>query len=127
MTSSFLDAQPEDARRIAASVGPDAQPSSGKTVLLAGGAGFLGRHFIATPCQLLSVDSFITGNRVWLTEDGRRQPEYSRCLVRCVVPFAGSRRISLHHLCSRSSFARLLHEIFAGNHWKRRSGDQNPS
>src|SRR5438045_2055378 len=41
-----LTAAAADAERIVANLGRDAQRFSGKTVLLAGGAGFLGRHFI---------------------------------------------------------------------------------
>lgn len=45
MTSN-LTAAAADAERIVANLGRDAQRFAGKTVLLAGGAGFLGRHFI---------------------------------------------------------------------------------
>ena len=55
-------------------LGSDAQRFSGKTVLLAGGAGFLGKHFLSVfqklnesvldaPCSVISVDNYITGSR----------------------------------------------------------------
>lgn len=66
----------EDIRRIAGAVEPLAAALAGKTVLLSGGAGFLGRYFLATfrylnrrvlsaPVRVIAVDSFITGK-----EDG---------------------------------------------------------
>jgi UDP-glucuronate decarboxylase len=55
-------------------LGSDAQRFSGKTVLLGGGAGFLGKHFLSVfqklnesvldaPCSVISVDNYITGSR----------------------------------------------------------------
>jgi UDP-glucuronate decarboxylase len=66
----------KDIERIAAAVKPLAPALAGKTVLLSGGAGFLGRYFLATfrhlnrhvlsaPVRVIAVDSFITGQ-----EDG---------------------------------------------------------
>ncbi len=56
------------------SLGADVHRFSGKTILLAGGAGFLGRHFqsvftrmndgiLQKPCKVISVDSYITGDQ----------------------------------------------------------------
>jgi len=55
-----------------AAIGPDVQRFAGKTVLLTGAAGFLGRHFLdtfaymnlyvlRTPCRVIAVDNYITG------------------------------------------------------------------
>ncbi|MHB1218742.1 MAG: NAD-dependent epimerase/dehydratase family protein [Alphaproteobacteria bacterium] len=75
----------EDIKAIVRNLGPDAHRFAGKTVLLAGGAGFLGRHFIsvfrhlnaavlAEPCKILSADNFITGDKMALAEDSRNDP-----------------------------------------------------
>lgn len=64
----------EDIEAIAAAIGPEARALSGKTVLLSGGAGFLGRYFVGvfkalnrqgltSPCRVISVDNYITGER----------------------------------------------------------------
>jgi UDP-glucuronate decarboxylase len=75
----------EDLSHIVCNLGDDAQRFSGKTILLAGGAGFLGRHFISLfrhlnkeflkkPCRVLSADNFITGDQAALHADGRYDP-----------------------------------------------------
>ncbi len=82
MTSN-LTAAAADAERIVANLGRDAQRFSGKTILLAGGAGFLGRHFIDVfrylnekvlqrPCKVISVDNYITGEQAALHESEGR-------------------------------------------------------
>ena len=58
---------------IVARLGKNAERFSGKTVLLAGGAGFLGTYFtkvfqqinksVSKPCTVISVDNFITGSK----------------------------------------------------------------
>jgi UDP-glucuronate decarboxylase len=61
-------------KQVVESLGPDAHRFSGKTVLLSGGAGFLGRHFIALfrhlnkevlakPCKVISADNYLTGEQ----------------------------------------------------------------
>ncbi len=63
----------DDTAEIIRKLGKDVHRFSGKTVLLSGGAGFLGRHITALvkrlnaevlsePCTLISVDNFITGD-----------------------------------------------------------------
>ncbi len=62
----------EDVRNIAEDLKPIAEKLSGKTLLITGGAGFLGNYFLLTidylnrnvltePCRVISVDNFITG------------------------------------------------------------------
>ena len=61
-----------DIREISARLGGDAQAFAGRTILLCGGAGFLGRYFTAvfgdlnrrilrTPCRVIICDNLITG------------------------------------------------------------------
>jgi len=58
----------DDVQTIIENLGADAHRFSGKTILLSGGAGFLGRHFIAVfrrlnkevldkPCKVISADN----------------------------------------------------------------------
>src|SRR3989338_8685417 len=69
MASKIID---EDVKNIAAGIGTDAGKLSGKTLLITGGAGFLGNYFLLTieflnknvlekPCRAISADNFITG------------------------------------------------------------------
>ena len=62
----------EDIKRIVEELGEDSKRFSGKTVLITGGAGFLGKFFISyfdclnktlldSPCKVISVDNFVTG------------------------------------------------------------------
>jgi UDP-glucuronate decarboxylase len=62
-----------DTEAIVQAIGDDAHLLSGKTVLLSGGAGFLGKHFLRVfkrlndtilerPVRVISVDNFITGD-----------------------------------------------------------------
>lgn len=64
----------EDITAIAQRVEKEAGELSGRTVLISGGAGFLGRYFLgvfrhfnahvlARPCRVISVDNYITGER----------------------------------------------------------------
>jgi len=72
----------DDVKDIIANLSADAHRFAGKTILLSGGGGFLGRHFIAVfrrlnkevlarPCKVISVDNYITGDQLALHEDGR--------------------------------------------------------
>ena len=65
----------DDVKDIIDNLGADAHRFAGKTVLIAGGAGFLGRHFLAVfkrlnkevlakPCRVISADNYITGDQV---------------------------------------------------------------
>lgn len=72
----------DDVKQIIENLGKDAERFAGKTILVAGGAGFLGRHFIAVfrrlnkevlsrPCRIISADNYITGEQTALHgEDG---------------------------------------------------------
>lgn len=64
----------EDIATIAAGIATEAPLLSGKTILISGGAGFLGKYFMGVfsylnehvleePCQVISVDNYITGDR----------------------------------------------------------------
>lgn len=64
----------DDVAEMIEMLGRDVERFAGKTVLLSGGAGFLGRHITAlikrlnaevlsAPCTLISVDNFITGDQ----------------------------------------------------------------
>ena len=77
--------QPDDIAEVIAGLGKNVQRFAGKTLLISGGAGFLGRHFIAffrrlnsdvlsTPCKVISVDNYITGDQVSLQQSGRYDP-----------------------------------------------------
>lgn len=69
----------EDLKRIAGDIKQDASQLSGKTLLITGGAGFLGNYFIGVvdflnknvlkkPCKIISVDNFITGVKYRIEE-----------------------------------------------------------
>jgi len=75
----------DDVNEIVENLGADAQRFAGKTLLLSGGAGFLGRHFIALfrrlnrdvldrPCKVISADNYITGEQLALHDGGRHDP-----------------------------------------------------
>lgn len=64
----------EDIKAIADALGDDAQKFSGKTILISGGSGFLGKYFLSLfrylnenvlkeKCRVISVDNFITGSK----------------------------------------------------------------
>ena len=64
----------EDIKNIVDGISDEAQKLSGKTLLISGGAGFLGKYFMGVfsylnknvlekPCKIISVDNFITGDR----------------------------------------------------------------
>ena len=64
----------EDIASIAERIKKDARQLEGKTVLISGGAGFLGKYIVGTlchlndtvlkkPCKIISVDNFITGSK----------------------------------------------------------------
>ena len=64
----------EDLETIAKAIEAEAMKLSGKTVLMSGGAGFLGKYFMGVfdylnknvlpePCRIISVDNYITGDR----------------------------------------------------------------
>lgn len=69
----------EDLKRIADDIKQDASQLSGKTLLITGGAGFLGNYFIGVvdflnknvlkkQCKIISVDNFITGVKYRIEE-----------------------------------------------------------
>lgn len=65
----------EDLVAIAEALMPDAKKLSGKTVLITGGSGFLGRYMVSAllylnenhlqkPCKIISIDNYITSSSV---------------------------------------------------------------
>jgi UDP-glucuronate decarboxylase len=75
----------DDVQQIVDRLGDDVQRFAGKTLLLSGGAGFLGRHFVSAfrrmndsvlkkPCKVISADNYITGEQLSLHEGGRHDP-----------------------------------------------------
>ena len=69
----------EDVEAIAKNIEKECRKLSGKTMLITGGAGFLGNYFISAidflnrnalekPCKIISVDNFITGVKYRLEE-----------------------------------------------------------
>ena len=69
----------EDIKVIAESIKQIADKLEGKTLLITGGAGFLGNYFLSTmdflnkhvlkqPCRVISVDNFITGMKYQIEE-----------------------------------------------------------
>src|SRR3989344_4958671 len=64
----------EDIATIAQAIAGEASQLSGRTILISGGAGFLGKYFLGVfahlnenvlekPCRVISVDNYITGSR----------------------------------------------------------------
>src|SRR3989344_3954691 len=64
----------EDIETIAAGIATEAPKLDGKTILISGGAGFLGKYFLGVfdhlnrnvlslPCRVISVDNYITGSK----------------------------------------------------------------
>jgi UDP-glucuronate decarboxylase len=64
----------EDIATIARNLGSEALKFEGKTILLSGGAGFLGKYFVSlfcylndnvltAPCKVISADNYITGSQ----------------------------------------------------------------
>ena len=62
----------KDVAKIVKDIGKEAKQLSGKTILITGGAGFLGSYFLAVfeelnrmllknPCKVICVDNYITG------------------------------------------------------------------
>jgi len=77
MASKIIE---EDIETVAKDISEEAKILSGKTLLITGGAGFLGNYFISIidhlnkkflekPCKIISVDNFITGVK-YKTEEG---------------------------------------------------------
>lgn len=70
----------EDIEQIIKQLGKDAKLLEGKTLLISGGAGFLGSYIVATiyelnkkflkkPCRVISIDNFITGKKRRIIEE----------------------------------------------------------
>ena len=89
----------EDAAEVAQRLGPAASEFEGKTILLTGGAGFLGRHFrdvfahlnehlLSRPARLIRVDNLITG--------GEADPELIRHDVTTPLDWPGEIDFVVH-------------------------------
>lgn len=77
MVSKIIE---EDIKRIADNIDPTSKKLSGKTLLITGGSGFIGRYFVLVidflnknvlekPCKLIVVDNFITGSKNFSVEN----------------------------------------------------------
>lgn len=65
----------QDIRRISRQIKKEAKVLEGRTLLISGGAGFIGRYIVATieelnrkvfslPCRVISIDNYITGKKM---------------------------------------------------------------
>src|SRR3989338_2617799 len=70
----------EDIRLIAETIKKEGKKLEGKTLLISGGAGFIGSYILATihelnekhfskPCRVISIDNFITGRKRRIVEE----------------------------------------------------------
>lgn len=70
----------QDIEKIAKTLGIEAKKLEGKTLLISGGAGFIGSYILATiahlnkkhfskPCRVISIDNFITGRKRRIVEE----------------------------------------------------------
>lgn len=77
----------EDLQAITQSIRKEAQSFEGKTILISGGAGFLGNYIVATflylnkeifknPCRIISMDNFITGSKKNIIADVENDPNF---------------------------------------------------
>jgi UDP-glucuronate decarboxylase len=75
----------DEVAAIIEGLGKDVSRFEGKTILISGGAGFLGRHMIAVlrrlnrdvlarPCKIISADNYITGEQQSWHEGGYHDP-----------------------------------------------------
>ena len=78
----------KDFEIIAHALAKEAPKLAGKTVLMSGGAGFLGSYFINTfrflnthtlkkPCRVISLDNHITGSTSGLWKEAERDPAFT--------------------------------------------------
>src|SRR3989338_248812 len=101
----------EDIAKIAARLGDDAHQFAGKTVLISGGAGFLGRYFLALfrhlnasvlkekKVRVISVDNYITG----LQETEAHDPYISHVRADVIHPLPVSEDI--HYIIHAAGIA----------------------
>ena len=101
----------EDIAKIAARLGDDAHQFAGKTVLISGGAGFLGRYFLALfrhlnasvlkekKVRVISVDNYITG----LQETEAHDPYISHVRADVIHPLSVSEDI--HYIIHAAGIA----------------------
>ena len=82
MASKIIE---EDIEDIAKNIEKECRKLSGKTLLITGGAGFLGNYLISVidylnknvlekPCRIISVDNFITGVKYRIEESPNFKP-----------------------------------------------------
>lgn len=80
-----VDILKEDIKTIAEAIQVEARQLEGKTILITGGAGFLGNYFISTfnylnenvfenPCKIISVDNFSSGVKYSVEESATFKP-----------------------------------------------------
>ena len=109
MTLRSSDVEQGDVIQIVGNLGRDAQRFADKTVLLAGGSGFLGRHFISVfrhlnkavldrPCTVISADNFITSQQAVTNGSADQDPNIIEIFADVAFPLPppGSQ---LHYSC----------------------------
>ena len=78
----------QDIDSVASSLEKEAPVFAGQTILMSGGAGFLGNYIVSTflrlnetllksnPCKVIVMDNFITGSKTNLSDEIKKNPNF---------------------------------------------------